>query len=106
MENSNFDQKLEILQKQVNQLRRSASRDATQSEELPPEVLKKLLNALEELQAAEEELRQQNEELVTTYQTLELERKRYRDLFEFAPDGYLVTNAAGTIQEANRAVAS
>jgi diguanylate cyclase (GGDEF)-like protein/PAS domain S-box-containing protein len=34
---------------------------------------------------------------------LEVERQRYRDLFEFAPDGYLVTNARGTIREANQA---
>ena len=51
----------------------------------------------EELKAAEEELREQN-------QKLEVERQRYQDLFNFAPDGYLVTNTAGIIQEANRAI--
>jgi len=38
-------------------------------------------------------------------EALETERQRYRDLFEFAPDGYLVTDADGTIQEANQAAA-
>jgi len=35
---------------------------------------------------------------------VEAERQRYQDLFEFAPDGYLVTDAQGMIQ-ANRAAA-
>ena len=34
---------------------------------------------------------------------LEEERQRYQELFEFAPDGYLVTDALGVIREANRA---
>lgn len=38
--------------------------------------------------------------------TLEAERQRYHDLFEFAPDSYLVTDDAGIIREANRAAAT
>jgi hypothetical protein len=64
-----------------------------------------LQQALEELQVVEEELREQNEELVVARELVELERQRYQDLFEFAPDGYLVTDTAGIIQEANRAAA-
>src|SRR6266849_3825008 len=37
---------------------------------------------------------------------VETERQRYQDLFEFVPDGYLVTDAEGTIREANRAAAA
>ncbi|NJR73572.1 MAG: PAS domain S-box protein [Scytonema sp. CRU_2_7] len=66
----------------------------------------KLQITLEELQVTEEELRQQNEELATSRQTIELERQRYQDLFEFAPDGYLVTDTKGNIQEANHAAAT
>jgi len=69
------------------------------------EALAELSTALEELHVAAEQLRQQNEELFATRQALEAERQRYRDLFEFAPDGYLVTDADGTIQEANQAAA-
>ncbi|CAA9401470.1 hypothetical protein AVDCRST_MAG94-5938, partial [uncultured Leptolyngbya sp.] len=36
---------------------------------------------------------------------MEAERQRYQELFEFAPDGYLVTDAQGKIQEANLAAA-
>src|SRR5438105_2793583 len=37
----------------------------------------------EELRVAEEELRQQNENLIAAQEVAELERQRYRDLFEF-----------------------
>jgi PAS domain S-box-containing protein len=66
----------------------------------------KLQSAFEELQVAEDELRQQNEELISTRLSVETERQRYRDLFNSAPDGYIVTDQYGTIQEANRAAAS
>jgi PAS domain S-box-containing protein len=74
-----------------------AQRDRTNQE---------LQTTLEELQVAEEELRQQNEELTATRQLLELERQHYQDLFESAPDGYLVTDVKGNIQQANRAAAA
>ena len=66
-------------------------------------VCEQLKTTLEELQAADEELLQQNKELAATRQTVETERQRYQELFEFAPDSYLVTDAEGVIQEANRA---
>ncbi|ODG97568.1 histidine kinase [Nostoc sp. KVJ20] len=69
------------------------------------EVNQELQQALEELQVIEEELREQNEELAVAREQIELERERYQDLFKFAPDGYLVTDAAGIIQEANQAAA-
>lgn len=75
-------------------------------EATPPgivEYVATLSVALEELRAAEEELCQQNEELQRARHALELEQHRYRDLFEFAPDGYIVTDQNGKIQEANRA---
>ena len=67
------------------------------------EVYEQLSTALEELQVAEEELLQQNAMLMQAQEGLERERGRYRDLFEFAPDGYLVTDDLGVIREANRA---
>lgn len=69
-------------------------------------ALEELHAVLEELQASEAELRYQNEELLTTRQAVEAERQRYQELFEFAPDGYLVTDVNGRIQEANCAIAA
>ncbi len=39
--------------------------------------------------------------LALTRQATELDRKRYQDLFNFAPDGYLTTDAQGKVLEAN-----
>jgi len=70
------------------------------------EALTQLSEAFEELRAAGERLREQNEELAAGRVILEGERRRYIDLFDFAPDGHLVTNKEGIVEEANRAVAS
>src|SRR5205085_9631926 len=48
-------------------------------------------------------LRLQNEALAAAKHEADVERRRYHDLFEFAPDGYIVTDALGNIREANRA---
>jgi len=64
---------------------------------------KELQAAIEEFQVMQEELRAQNEELFQTQAAVENERKRYQDLFEFAPDGDLVTDIHGNIFEANQA---
>ena len=69
------------------------------------EALEELCNTLEELQVAGEELRQQNEELAAARSSIEVERQRYQELFDFAPDGYLVTDARGVVREANQAAA-
>ena len=52
------------------------------------------LDTLEAFQVAQEDL------LIMRTQ-LELERQRYRELFQFATDGYLVTDMRGVIREAN-----
>lgn len=70
---------------------------------LLPQALEELQLSVEELRVADEEMRVQNEELSRSRLRLEAERQRYQDLFEFAPDGYLVTDLDGTILEANRA---
>lgn len=70
------------------------------------DAIHELQTALEELQVSEEELRQQNETIAESREALEAERQRYRDLFHFAPDAYLVTDGEGVIREANRAAAS
>src|SRR5262245_26404083 len=57
----------------------------------------------EKREAAEAELRQRKDELVETSQRLATLAQRYHALFALAPDGYLVTDAAGVIAEANRA---
>lgn len=88
-----------VLQQRANDLPES-------QQTLLSEALAELQAVLEELQASEAELHHQNEALVNTRQAVESERQRYKELFEFAPDGYLVTDANGKIQEANNAIAT
>lgn len=100
-----FDRQIEVAHQRLEALARSA-KDSADLKALVVETLEELSAALEELHVAAEELRQQNEELAATRQSVEAERQRYQDLFELAPDGYLVTDPEGIIREANRAAAS
>lgn len=108
-----MDSRLKALQK------RSCLEPESQSELLKvvfcelQMALEELAGATEELRQQNEELQQQNEELLSAHQLAEAasqradaECQRYQELFELAPDGYLVTNTEGTIQEANRAAAA
>jgi PAS domain S-box-containing protein len=69
----------------------------------PERMSMEVANAAEEMTAAQEELQRQNLEILAAQSLLEEERQRYHDLFEFAPDGYIVTDARGVVLEANRA---
>ncbi|MBW4657866.1 MAG: PAS domain-containing protein [Drouetiella hepatica Uher 2000/2452] len=91
-------QRVMVLQQRANTLP-----DSQQA--LLSQALEELQAVLAELQASEEELYRQNEALISTRQAVDAERQRYQELFEFAPDGYLVTDANGKIQEANQAIA-
>lgn len=98
-----FDQQFQTFSDQVSALNRCAQDLPGSVESLLPFVAENLSIACEELNVAEEELRQQNDELVTARLTVEEQRQRYQELFEFAPDAYLVTDGLGVIRVANRA---
>jgi PAS domain S-box-containing protein len=90
-----FGHKLRIVHQRIGDL---TSQETGSSEVLAED----LRTALEELRVAEEELRQQNEELVAAQLGVESERRRYQELFELAPDAYVLTNLTGIINEANQ----
>jgi PAS domain S-box-containing protein len=58
----------------------------------------RLRQSLNQLQGTQKELQRQNEELMVA-------RQRYLEQFDFAPDGYLVTDMTGVVEEANIAAA-
>jgi len=60
-----------------------------------------LISAFEELRLADEELRAHSEALAATSNELDQERRKFRELFELAPEAYLITDLYGTICEAN-----
>ncbi len=90
-------------QSRADGLRRRSG--ASPSRGLLPDALEELNATVEELRVAEEEMRAQNEELMQTRLRVEAERHRYQDLFEFAPEGYIITDRDGRVLEANRAAA-
>jgi PAS domain S-box-containing protein len=61
--------------------------------------------AVEHLRVAEEELRVQNEELEVHRAAAESALQRYQELFDLAPDPYIITDSAGVVREANSAAA-
>jgi PAS domain S-box-containing protein len=77
----------------------------------PPEqwrshLLEEFQCLIEELRSSAEEIRVQKQQLQETNRIAKRERRRYRDLFDFAPDAYLVTDPHGSIGEANEAAQS
>ncbi|MCT7969818.1 ATP-binding protein [Laspinema sp. D1] len=101
---------MEIFTEQIEQARERLEQMQLLAQEFsapPPDFLKEvfgeLSKALEELHVATEELQMQNQQLLSTREQVEIERERYQQLFEEAPDPYLVTNAVGVIEEANAA---
>jgi PAS domain S-box-containing protein len=96
---------LETVDQRAVELYRNVGDAPTEQPRLALSYIEALANALEELRVVDEEVCEHNEELYRTRQQLEDERRRYQDLFDFAPDGYLVTDIHGKIHEANRAAA-
>jgi PAS domain S-box-containing protein len=65
---------------------------------LSPLESQRLIRELQEKQA---ELEQKNEELHKLQEQLEVSRKRYSDLYDFAPIGYFTLDKNGLIVEVN-----
>jgi PAS domain S-box-containing protein len=65
------------------------------------EAAEELSVCIEELRVSEEELRERDLRILDATRNLQLEHKRYHDLFEFSPDGYIITNLAAVIEESN-----
>jgi PAS domain S-box-containing protein len=107
----NLIQTLHRVGYRLNPMYSSLVANQTEQQPTPPQIAEltatnqQLRTALEELRTAQEKLQQENLELRASRDALEAEQQRYQDLFEFAPDGYLVTDCHGNIEVANRAAA-
>jgi PAS domain S-box-containing protein len=101
-----FTQQIETARKRTEILNEYFMEIPGEQQGLLTQVFEEMNVALEELQVAEEELRQQNEQLASAYSLVEEERQRYQELFDYAPDCYLVTDVDGKILEANRTAAN
>jgi signal transduction histidine kinase len=106
MDTDDFSEPLTALYDRLRTLSQTLEQRAT-SLGLPLDrLMEDLSTALEELRVADETLRQQHQVLAEAHYTIATEQQRYHDLFAYAPDGYLVTNEAGVITDANRAAAA
>jgi PAS domain S-box-containing protein len=103
---SGFLQLVFNLESRIEQLEQAADDLGPDRRRLVTAALEEYRRARAELGVAWEELHAANRELLDLRYELELERRRYRELFELAPDGYVVSDSIGTIREANRAAAT
>lgn len=72
------------------------------ADDLGYRALQEIDTAHEELRVVEEELHAQADEIATTRETLGRERRLYGELFEAAPEAYLVTDLNGLVLQANQ----
>ena len=90
----------QVLQQRIQLLyRRGAAQ--VQSDMLLSTAFEELAHAVDVLQAADYMLEQQRQELLNVQAEQELQIQRYKDLFDYAPAGYLVTSIDGAIRQAN-----
>jgi signal transduction histidine kinase/CheY-like chemotaxis protein len=73
---------------------------------IPPPADADALRLIHELKVHQVELEMQHEELVRSRAESEAARRRYTDLFDFAPVAYLSLNRTGHVIEANQTTAS
>jgi PAS domain S-box-containing protein len=89
---------IEVLQEQIGRLQNGAG---GQVEPALDGIVQELSSCLAEIESAQEELSRQYATLGKSTAQLSQEHTRYRDLFDFSPDGYVVTDPRGTIRAAN-----
>ncbi|MEA5462430.1 PAS domain-containing protein [Leptothoe sp. PORK10 BA2] len=97
-----FGHQFDQAQQQLTELLQHAQQN-NEPKHLLTEALNALANALEEIQVFSEELSAQYNQVHIAQSTLATERQQYFDLFDLAPDGYIVTDAQGIIKHINQA---
>ena len=95
-----FDHKFEQSQEKIVALIQRA-KQSQPSEMFLQEDLVALSNILEEIHVLSEELTTQHNQLQIAQHSLAAERQQYFELFNLAPDGYIVTDRQGLIQQVN-----
>lgn len=95
----------ENIHAHVQALRRCADDLSAQPRRELLDIAGRLHVIAQALQAEAQALHEHNEQLHAVQRLRDLERKRYQELFESVPDGYVVTDMDGVVREANRVAA-
>jgi diguanylate cyclase (GGDEF)-like protein/PAS domain S-box-containing protein len=77
----------------------------SQPQSQPMFVEPSIRTVVSQLQLIQLQMERSNADLAIAHLALAAQQQRYHDLFDFAPDGYLVTDPSGIIYEANLAMA-
>ena len=85
------------------ELRRRAEERLAKARRSAPPADQDLQRLVSELQVHQAELELQNEELQQARDQVEAGLRRYTDLYDFAPVGYLTVDAGGVVRQANLA---
>ena len=96
-----FSEAVQTLLEHVSALKQQVMEQPNAPQTLLQVAFETVNTTLEELRVAEEEMRAQNEMLADAQETTQEWRLHYQDLFNSAPDAYLVTDLLGVISEAN-----
>jgi DNA-binding NarL/FixJ family response regulator len=87
-----YEQAIRAVQAHLDRLQQRVAEGLGALDAVLSEAFEELRITLEELHTADEERHRQHEELASTRQIVEGERRRYQELFDFAPHGYLLTD--------------
>ncbi len=96
-----FSEAVQTLLEHISDLKQQVIDQPSAPQTLLQVAFETVNTTLEELRVAEEEMRAQNEMLADAQETTQEWRLHYQDLFDAAPDAYLVTDLLGVISEAN-----
>ena len=96
-----FSEAVLMLSEHIADLRHQVMGQSAAPHTLLQMAFETVNTTLEELRVAEEEMRAQNDMLADAQETTERWRLHYQDLFDAAPNAYLVTDLLGVISEAN-----
>lgn len=105
--NYNHNPTARLDSSQESAQRRQAEKKIRMMEELQSDLLdpKTVRRVVYDLKVHQIELEIQNEELQVLHQELEAAKMRFKDLYDFAPAGYITVNDQGVIVEGNRTAA-
>lgn len=112
MSEEEFTRLIQVIRQQIEELDGYTKLPPTQRSEFLSEAIANIVSSIDNFQLLQEQMQASlevmeiiQEELLEQNEYLAKQRERYCELFEFAPDAYLLISPQGIILEANGAAA-